>query len=145
MFERYTERARRVLFFGRYEASQLGSAVIEPEHVLPGLVREGKGCANDALVKFGTSPQSLLRDIESRVVAREKVSTSIEIPFSEPTKRVLQFAGDEADLLGHEHIGGEHLLLGILREEECVAAVILIGRGLQLSQARDEILRLNKI
>src|SRR6478736_6662743 len=117
MFERYTERARRVLFFARYEASQLGSISIETEHLLLGLIREGKGLTSRIFARSHLSLENIRKEIEGRTVFREKVSTSVEIPFSAETKRVLQFAAEEADRLLHNYIGTEHLLLGILRED----------------------------
>src|SRR5574339_283205 len=117
MFERYTERARRVLFFARYEASQLGSISIETEHLLLGLIREGKGLTSRIFARSHLSLESIRKEIEGRTVFREKVSTSVEIPFSAETKRVLQFAAEEADRLLHNYIGTEHLLLGIVRED----------------------------
>ena len=99
MFERYTERARRVLFFARYEASQLGSISIETEHLLLGLIREGKGLTSRIFARSHLSLESIRKEIEGRTVFREKVSTSVEIPFSAETKRVLQFAAEEADRL----------------------------------------------
>ena len=112
MFERYTERARRVLFFARYEASQLGSISIETEHLLLGLIREGKGLTSRIFARSHLSLENIRKEIEGRTVFREKVSTSVEIPFSAETKRVLQFAAEEADRLLHNYIGTEHLLLG---------------------------------
>ncbi len=139
MFERYTERARRVLFFARYEASQLGSLTIETEHLLLGLIREGKGRASRIFSRAHLAPDKIRKDIEDRSVFREKVSTSVEIPFSAESKRVLGFAAEEADRLQSDHIGTEHLLLGIRREERSVAASILMGEGLRLSTVRNEI------
>src|SRR4026207_406033 len=131
VFERYTERARRVLFFARYEASQLGSISIETEHLLLGLIREGKGLTSRLFARSHLSLESIRKEIEGRTVFREKVSTSVEIPFSAETKRVLQFAAEEADRLLHNYIGTEHLLLGILREERSVAATILMEKGMR--------------
>jgi ATP-dependent Clp protease ATP-binding subunit ClpC len=142
MFERYTERARRVLFFARYEASQFGSLSIETEHLLLGLVREGKGLTSRTFARGGLSPDAVRTEIASRVTAREPISASVEIPFSQESKRVLQFAAEEADRLSHAHIGTEHLLLGILREERSVAATILASKGLSLDAARRDIVEL---
>jgi ATP-dependent Clp protease ATP-binding subunit ClpC len=139
MFERYTERARRVLFFARYEASQLGSISIETEHLLLGLIREGKGLTSRIFARSHLSLESIRKEIEGRTVFREKVSTSVEIPFSAETKRVLQFAAEEADRLLHNYIGTEHLLLGILREERSVAATILMEKGMRLNTVREDI------
>src|SRR6187551_3229075 len=142
MFERYTERARRVLFFARYEASQLGSVSIETEHLLLGLIREGKGLTSRIFARSHLSLENIRKEIEGRTVFREKVSTSVEIPFSAETKRVLQFAAEEADRLLHNYIGTEHLLLGILREERSVAATILIEKGMRLNTVREDIVAL---
>ena len=142
MFERYTERARRVLFFARYEATQLGSTSIETEHLLLGLIREGKGLTSRIFARSHLSLESIRKEIEGRTVFREKVSTSVEIPFSAETKRVLQFAAEEADRLLHTYIGTEHLLLGILREERSVAAGILYDKGMRLASVRDDIVQL---
>ena len=139
MFERYTERARRVLFFARYEASQLGSSSIETEHLLLGLTREGKGLVGRILARAHVSPENIRREVEGRTLFREKVSTSVEIPFSSETKRVLGFAAEEADRLRHNHIGTEHLLLGILREERSVAASALMDKGMRLQTVREDI------
>src|SRR5476649_606556 len=142
MFERYTERARRVLFFARYEASQLGSISIETEHLLLGLIREGKGLTSRIFARSHLSLENIRKEIEGRTVFREKVSTSVEIPFSAETKRVLQFAAEEADRLLHNYIGTEHLLLGILREERSVAASILMEKGMRLNTVREDIVSL---
>ncbi len=142
MFERYTERARRVLFFARYEASQLGSISIETEHLLLGLIREGKGLTSRLFARSHLSLETIRKEIEGRSVFREKVSTSVEIPFSAETKRVLQFAAEEADRLLHNYIGTEHLLLGILREERSVAATILMEKGMRLHAVREDIVQL---
>src|SRR6187431_863730 len=142
MFERYTERARRVLFFARYEATQMGSTSIETEHLLLGLIREGKGLTSRIFARSHLSLDSIRKEIEGRTVFREKVATSVEIPFSADTKRVLQFAAEEADRLLHTYIGTEHLLLGILREERSVAASILYEKGMRLASVREDIVQL---
>jgi ATP-dependent Clp protease ATP-binding subunit ClpC len=142
MFERYTERARRVLFFARYEASQLGSVSIETEHLLLGLIREGKGLTSRIFQRSHLSLEGIRKEIEGRAGFRDKVSTSVEIPFSAETKRVLTFAAEEADRLLHNYIGTEHLLLGLLREERSVAANILIEKGMRLNTVRDDVIAL---
>jgi hypothetical protein len=139
MFERYTERARRVLFFARYEASQLGSVTIETEHLLLGLLREGKGLTSRLFARANLPLQAIRQEIEGRTVGHEPVPTSVEIPFSAEAKRVLHYAADEADRLLHDYIGTEHLLLGILREERSTAATILAKHGLRLDGVRAEI------
>ena len=142
MFERYTERARRVLFFARYEASQLGSISIEPEHLLLGLMREGKGLTARIFARSNLSFEHIRREIEGRMVFREKVSTSVEIPFSAEAKRVLGYTAEEADRLRHNHIGTEHLLLGLLREERSLASTILTEKGLEPERVRKDIVQL---
>jgi ATP-dependent Clp protease ATP-binding subunit ClpC len=142
MFERYTERARRVLFFARYEATQLGSTTIETEHLLLGLIREGKGLTSRIFARSHLSLESIRKEIEGRQVFREKVATSADIPFSADTKRVLQCAAEEADRLLHTYIGTEHLLLGLLREERSVAASILYEKGMRLASVREDIVQL---
>jgi ATP-dependent Clp protease ATP-binding subunit ClpC len=139
MFERFTERARRVIFFARYEASQLGSGTIETEHLLLGLMREGKGLTSRVFNKNRVSPEGLRRQIEGMAATREQVSTSVEIPLSSATRRVLGYAAQEADRLFHGHIGTEHILLGLLREEGGLAERLLRERGLHLTMLREEI------
>ena len=126
----------------RYEASQLGSVSIETEHLLLGLIREGKGLTSRIFARSHLSLEAIRKEVEGRTVFREKVSTSVEIPFSAETKRVLQFAAEEADQLSHNYIGTEHLLLGILREEQSVAATILMEKGMRLATVREDIVAL---
>src|SRR3569833_4662837 len=140
MFERYTEKARRVIFFARYEASQIGSPYIEDEHLLLGLLREDKALTNRFL-RSHASVESIRKQIAAHTTNREKVSTSVDLPHSNECKRVLAYAAEEAERLGHKHIGTEHLLLGLLREEKCFASEILQERGLKLAQIRDELAR----
>ena len=143
MFERYTEKARRVIFFARYEASQFGSPYIETEHLLLGLLREDKALTNRFL-RSHASVESIRKQIEAHTTIREKVSTSVDLPLSNECKRVLAYAAEEAERLGHKHIGTEHLLLGLLREEKCFAAEILQERGLKLAQIREELARVTQ-
>jgi ATP-dependent Clp protease ATP-binding subunit ClpC len=140
MFERYTEKARRVIFFARYEASQFGSPYIETEHLLLGLLREDKALTNRFLRQH-SSVDSIRKQIEGHTAIREKVSTSVDLPLSNECKRVLAYAAEEAERLSHKHIGTEHLLLGLLREEKCFAAEILHERGLKLQTMREEMQR----
>jgi uncharacterized damage-inducible protein DinB len=140
MFERYTEKARRVIFFARYEASQFGSPYIETEHLLLGLLREDKALTN-RLFRSAGPLESIRKQIEGHTTIREKVSTSVDLPLSNECKRVLAYAAEEAERLSHKHIGTEHLLLGLLREENFFAAEILQERGLQLPALREELER----
>ena len=138
MFERYTEKARRVIFFARYEASQFGSPYIETEHLLLGLLREDKALTNRFL-RSHASIESIRKQIEGHITIREKLSTSVDLPLSTECKRVLDYAAEEAGRLSHKHVGTEHLLLVLLREEQCFAAEILHERGLHLSTVREEL------
>src|SRR5580692_3956090 len=140
MFERYTEKARRVTFFARYEASQFGSPYIETEHLLLGLLRADKALVNRFL-RAQASAESIRKQIEAHATVREKTATSVDLPLSNEGKRVLAYAAEEAARLGHSHIGSEHLLLGLLREDKCFAARILEERGVKLAQVRDELAR----
>jgi ATP-dependent Clp protease ATP-binding subunit ClpC len=140
MFERFTETARRVIFFARYEAAQFGSMTIETEHFLLGLIREDKNLTSRFL-RNHSSIESIRKEIEGRTAIREKISTSIDLPLSNECKRILAYAAVEAERLKHRHIGTEHLLLGILHEEKCVAAEILHERGLRLNPIREELVR----
>ena len=139
MFERYTERARRVIFFARYEASQLGSPSIETEHLLLGLIREGKGLTSRLFSKNSLPMEEVRKEIEGRSPYREKVSTSVDIPLSADSKRVLGYAAEEAERMLHNYIGTEHILLGLMREESSVAATILAEKGMRLPTVREDI------
>ena len=142
MFERFTERARRVLSFACEEASQLGSTHIDTEHLLLGLIRDGKGLTNRLFADAGIALHDIRDEVLRRVPARSKTSTSPEIPFSAAAQRVLQHSAEEADRLLHDYLGTEHLLLGLLNEEGSVAADVLTSRGLRLDSVREHIVKL---
>src|ERR1700720_3928824 len=109
MFERCTEKARRVIFFARYEASQFGSPYIETEHLLLGLLREDKALANRFL-RSHAAVESIRKQIEEHTAPPgEKMSTSVDLPLSHECKRVLAYGAEEAKRLKHEHIGTAHL------------------------------------
>jgi uncharacterized damage-inducible protein DinB len=142
MFERYTEKAGRVIFFARYEAGNFGSPYIETEHLLLGVLREDKAVRNRFLQSHA-SVDSIRKQIEGHTTIRETISTSVDLPLSNECNRVLAYAAEEAQRLSHEHIGTEHLLLGLLREEKCFAAAILQERGLQLEAIREELQKMS--
>ena len=135
MFERYTEKARRIVFFARYEASEFGSPCIETEHLLLGFLRES--------VTNRFLPLNSIISIRHRIRAltpvREKISTSVDLPLSHESKRVLAYSAEEAEKLKHGHIGPEHMLLGLLREEKCLAANLLQERGLSIERVREDL------
>ncbi len=138
MFERYVEKARRVIFFARYEASQYGSPYIETEYLLLGLLREDR-----ALVKRFLGQDSVAADIrteiERQITRRERISTSVEMPLTEECKKALNYAAEEAERLAQRYIGTEHLLLGMLRVEGSLAARLLRGRGLKPETIREQL------
>jgi hypothetical protein len=138
MFERYTEKARRVIFFARYEASEFGSPGIETEHILLGLLREDKALAHRFLPSVD-SVESIRQRIRALTPVREKISTSVDLPLSHESKRVLAYAAEAVELLNHRHIGTEHLFLGLLREEKSLAASLLREHGLSLQSVREEL------
>jgi len=136
MFERYTESARRALFFARSAVTQLGGPVIGTDHVILGLIHEGHGIVPWILDRSDVAREGLREEIEARVSVDDRVAFDATVPFSDETRRALQFAADEADDLGHHHIGTEHMLLGLLREEQGGSTSILTSRGLRLDDVR---------
>jgi ATP-dependent Clp protease ATP-binding subunit ClpC len=138
MFDNYTEKARRSLFFSRYEASLFGSPIIESQHLLLGMLREDKGLEN-YILHFAVSAQSIRDQVDAHTTIREIVSTSVDLPMSQECKRILNFAAEESTRLEHQHIGTEHLLLGILREHDCYAARVLRERGISADRVRSDI------
>ena len=142
MFERYTEKARRVIFFARYEASQFGSPCIDTEHLLLGMFREDTSIAK-RLSRPPLTLESIRRRIEELTPRRERVSTSIDMPLSERCKRVLAFAAGEAEHRGDQHIGTNHLLLGLINEKDGLAAKVLSELVIDASAFRDEIGRMS--
>lgn len=141
MFERYTEKARRVVFFARYEAGQFGASSIDAEHLLLGLMREDKALANRFFLKAHLTLDSVRRDIEARTVRRERTTVAMDLPLSPEAKRILVHAAEEAERMNVRAIGTEHLLLALLREENTLAARILYEHGLRPQSIREEILR----
>jgi hypothetical protein len=138
LFERFTEKARRVIFFARYEASSYGDPRISTEHLLLGLLREDKALFF-RLWKEAETVESIRGEIEKHIQRRPKISTSVDLPLANDAKRVLSSASEEADRLDQKHIGTEHLLLGLLREENCVAAKILRSHGVELAKFRESV------
>ncbi|MFN2412657.1 MAG: ATP-dependent Clp protease ATP-binding subunit [Pyrinomonadaceae bacterium] len=142
MFERYTERSRRVIFFARYEALQYGSPVIAPEHLLLGLMREDKTIAPRFFpLRTALTVDAVRQQVEERIVVRDRIPQSAELHLSPETKKVLFYAGEESRQLQNRNIAPEHLLLGLAREERSIAAEILFLHGLRLQDVRDEVMR----
>ena len=140
MFERYTEKARRVIFFARYEAIQYGSPYIETEHLLLGLLREDRALAKRFLGGGESSVEPGIRtEIEGQITQRERFSTAVEVPLTGESKKVLKLAGEEADRLGHRHVGTEHFLVALIRVDGSLAAKLLRKRGLKPEAIREQL------
>jgi len=133
MFERYTEKARRVIFFARYESSHYGAPAVDTEHLLLGLVREEKLVGSRWLPKV--NPELIRTRVDVWAPRGQPIPTSVDLPLTEASKRVLFHAKDEADRLNSKHIGTEHLLLGLL-QEECPASQLLRELGGDVSRLR---------
>ncbi len=144
MFEKYNEKARRALFFARYEASKLGSRVIESEHVLLGILREGEETVTELFRRFHVKPEEIRREIEGERVFVERISSTAELPLSEESKKILAYAAHEAEGMLHASVGSEHLLLGILRVEGSLAMRILAQYGFDVYTVREEVLAIVK-
>src|SRR5512146_1580161 len=130
MFEKCNEKARRALFFARYEASKLGSRVIESEHILLGVLREGEDIIKEIFTRFNVKPDQIRRDVEGDRLFVDRISSSAELPLSEESKKILAYSSHEAESMLHQYVGTEHLLIGILRVESSTAARILAAKGL---------------
>ncbi len=141
MFERYTEKARRVIFFARYEASQFGAPSIDAEHILLGLMREDKSLSNRFFLRAHLTLEVVRREVETRTVPRERPLQAVDLPLSPEAKRILVHAAEESERMNQRYIGTEHLLLALLREEQSLAARILFEHGLRPHAIREELTR----
>lgn len=143
MFEKFTDRARKVINLARQEAERLGHEFIGTEHILLGLVKEGSGVAANVLENLDIDLEKIRIEIEKYVSSPgEVVSASSSLPFTPKAKKVLELAMEEARQLEHNYIGTEHLLLGILRENEGMAAQVLLNLGVKLEDVRAEVMEL---
>jgi ATP-dependent Clp protease ATP-binding subunit ClpA len=141
MFERFTDRARRVVVLAQEEARVLKHDYIGTEHLLLGLIHEGEGVAAKALESLGISLQAVRQQVEA-IIGRGQEEPSGHIPFTPRAKKVLELAHREADALGHNYIGTEHILLGLIREGHGVAAQVLVKLGADLNRVRQQVIRL---
>jgi len=141
MFERFTDRARRVVVEAQNEARALGHDYIGTEHLLLGLISEGRGVATKALEPLGVSADGL-RERVVGIVGTGQSSTRAHIPFTPQAKQVLRLSLGEALRFGHNYIGTEHLLLGLIQEKDGVAAQALADAGADLRRVRAEVARL---
>jgi len=136
MFERFTERARKVIILAREEAIRLGHNFVGTEHLLLGLIREGDGLAVAILKKLNVNVAAVKAEIEKIVAVGTEFSPAGEIPFTPQAKKVLEYAISEARSLGHNYIGTEHLLLGLIREGEGIASLVLRDFGVSVAAAK---------
>jgi len=137
LFERYTEDARRAMFFARHAATLSGSVRIESEHLLLGLVREGGPFFLQLVPALST--EQIRKKLADDTVVTDDASPPMVMPLSEECKWIVAYAADEADTLNHRHIAAEHLLLAILREDSCLAAKLLSDTGARLEALRQRI------
>src|SRR6476660_5627120 len=141
MFERFTDRARRVVVLAQEEARMLNHNYIGTEHILLGLIHEGEGVAAKALESLGISLEAVRHQVEE-IIGQGGSSPSGHIPFTPRAKKVLELSLREALQLGHNYIGTEHILLGLIREGEGVAAQVLVKLGADLSRVRQQVIQL---
>jgi len=141
MFERFTDRGRRVVVLAQEEARLLNHNYIGTEHLLLGLVREGDGAAAEAIESLGISLEAVRQQVQ-QIIGRGKQEPSGHIPFTPRAKKVLELSLREARQLGHDYISTEHILLGLIREGEGVGAQVLVRLGADLNQFRWQVIRL---
>lgn len=142
MFNRFTERARRVILLAKEEAKRFNHDYIGTEHLLLGLIREGEGVAAAVLLSLGLDPAKIRMEVERLVQPGPSAAVSGDIPFTPKAKRAIELAMEEARQLGHNYIGTEHLLLGLIKEGEGVASEVLTNLGLDADKVRDEVMQI---
>ncbi len=142
MFNRFTERARKVIVFAKEEARRFNHDYIGTEHLLLGLIREGEGVAAAVLQKLGLDLETIRIEVEKLVQPGPQTQVLGDIPFTPRSKKALELSAEEARALGHNYIGTEHLLLGLIKEGEGMAYRVLLNLGLDLSKVRNEVMEL---
>ncbi|MER3393650.1 MAG: Clp protease N-terminal domain-containing protein, partial [Microcella pacifica] len=141
MFERFTDRARRVVVLAQEEAKMLNHNYIGTEHILLGLIHEGEGVAAKALESLGISLDAVREQVQD-IIGQGQQQPTGHIPFTPRAKKVLELSLREALQLGHNYIGTEHILLGLIREGEGVAAQVLVKLGADLNRVRQQVIQL---
>ena len=141
MFERFTDRARRVVVLAQEEARMLSHNNVGTEHILLGLIHEGEGVAAKTLQSLGVSLDAVRQQVEE-IIGRGQQAPSGHVPFTPRAKKVLELSLREALQLDHTYIGTEHILLGLIREGDGVAAQVLVGLGVDLNRAREQVILL---
>jgi ATP-dependent Clp protease ATP-binding subunit ClpC len=142
MFERFTDGARRVVLLAQEEARMLDHNYIGSEHILLGLIREGEGVAAKALASLGIPLEGVRQQVEEITGRGQQAPSGKDLPFTGRTKKVLELTLREALQLGHNYVGTEHILLGLIREGEGVAAEVLVKPGADLNRVRQRVLQL---
>ncbi|MFH1753182.1 MAG: ATP-dependent Clp protease ATP-binding subunit, partial [Candidatus Omnitrophota bacterium] len=142
MFNRFTERARRVILLAKEEAKRFNHDYIGTEHLLLGLIREGEGVAAAVLMSLGLDPTKIRMEVEKLVQPGSSASVSGDIPFTPKAKKAIELSMEEARQLGHNYIGTEHLLLGLIKEGEGVASEVLMNLGLDAGKVKDEVMQI---
>jgi hypothetical protein len=140
MFERFTERARRAVFFARYQASEFGNPVIGTEHLLLGMLREDRGLVASLPGRFDVA-SAIRTEIQGSLTRGERIPVSVPIPLSEESKKALNFAIEAADRLGQRPVDTTHMLVGLLQVESSAAARILRSKGLQPGPCLERIVK----
>jgi len=142
MFERLTDRARKVMALANQEAQRFNHEYIGTEHILLGLVKEGSGVGANVLKNLGIDLRKVRLEVEKLVKSGPEMVTMGKLPQTPRAKKVIEYAIEEARNLNHNYVGTEHLLLGLLREQDGVAAQVLLNLGLKLEEVREEVLNL---
>src|SRR5882762_7724642 len=142
MFERFTDRARKVMALANQEAQRFNHEYIGTEHILLGLVKEGSGVGANVLKNLDVDLRKVRLEVEKLVKPGPEMVTMGRLPQTPRAKKVIEYAIEEARNLNHNYVGTEHLLLGLLREHDGVAAQVLMNLGLKLEEVREEVLNL---
>src|SRR5499426_4752636 len=140
MFDRFTDRAKKVMNLARQEAQRFNHEYLGTEHILLGLVQEGSGVAANVLKNMGIDLNKIRTEVEKIVKTGPSMVTMGQLPFTPRAKKVLELSMEEASQLGHNYIGTEHLLLGLIREHDGIAAQVLMNLNIKLEDVRQEVL-----
>ena len=140
MFDRFTDRAKKVMNLARQEAQRFNHEYLGTEHILLGLVQEGSGVAANVLRNMNIDLAKIRTEVEKLVKTGPSMVTMGQLPFTPRAKKVLELSMEEAGNLGHNYIGTEHLLLGLIKENEGIAAKVLTNLGVKLEDVREEVL-----
>src|SRR5215475_2295574 len=142
MYERFTDRARKVMQLANQEAQRFNHEYIGTEHILLGLIKEGSGVAANVLKNLEVDLRKIRLEVEKLVQSGPDMVTMGKLPQTPRAKKVIEYSMEEARNLGHNYVGTEHILLGLLREQEGVATQVLMNLGLKMEEVREEVLSL---